>query len=424
MNQTLLEEPELLSEVPPILKRLAKTVAYAFYEPEHIAIVCLLAVVPCVDEETLIDRLHFEKRQLRQALATLRGDKLVKQRVHKEKQPDTGNFNVYNFYFINYKIFVNVVKYKLDHIRKKLESDEQMAKNRPSFTCSNCNSKYSDLEVDRLLDFKTGVLKCTYCGGTVEEDASDAHRSLKQSSLAIFNEQTEPIFKLLKACEDINLAPEVLEPEPTTIQLKAAANRAQSGTSKTGWSTDRQAINLYDQSISVNVGENANNPVKKEKPKELPVWMSQSTVFNAESSKKGPGNVTETKPSHSKDTKPSGETDILSDLLAHESGNRKLDAINKDNTSIKLESDSVIENSVFSTITVKKEPLMDIGITEVAEMEHDESDEEDGDVMVKVGNEMIPISKVVNDHSITERMSQEEHEQYLHAYNKYCEQFY
>ena len=426
MNQTLLEEPELLTEVPPILKRLAKTTVYGFYEPEHIAIVCLLTVVPCVDEDTLLERLQFDKRQLRQALQRLRADKLVKQRVHKEKQPDTGNFNVYNFYFINYKIFVNVVKYKLDHIRKKLESDEQQAKNRPSFTCTLCENKYSDLEVDRLLDMATGMLKCTFCGGAVEEDVGDIQRSVNHSSLALFNEQMEPIFKLLRACENINLAPEVLEPEPTLVQLKAAANRAHSGSTKGGWSNDRRTIDLYDQSISVNFGVSGEKTESKIPAKELPVWMSQSTVYENDPAKVAGGSDKMVKKvQNMKDTKQAGDTDILSDLLAHESVAKKakLAADNeRGNESEDSEPDSVQNEPQLtgetSNMTAKT------GRDEVGEMDSSSDDDGDGEAMVKVGNEMIPISKVVNDHSITERMTPEEHEQYLHLYNKYFEQFY
>lgn len=36
--------------------------------------------------------------------------------------------------------------------------------------------------------------------------------------LAKFNEQIEPIYELLKECEDIKLAPELLEPEPVDIK--------------------------------------------------------------------------------------------------------------------------------------------------------------------------------------------------------------
>lgn len=64
-----------------------------------------------------------------------------------------------HYYYINYKLFVNVVKYKLDHMRKKLESDTNMAQNRTSYKCSMCNSTFSDLDVDKLFDPGSGGLR-------------------------------------------------------------------------------------------------------------------------------------------------------------------------------------------------------------------------------------------------------------------------
>ena len=429
MNQALLEEPELLTEVPPILKRLAKTTAYGFYDAEHIAIVSLLTVVPCVDEDTLLDRLNFDKRQLRQALVRLKLDKLVKQRVVKEKQPDTGTFSVYNFYFINFKVFVNVIKYKLDHIRRKLESDEQQARNRPSFSCSLCENKYSDLEVDRLLDIATGLLKCGFCGGEVEEEMTEKHSSLNKSSLALFNEQMEPLFKLLRACENINLAPQVLEPEPTTMQLKAAANRAHSSSSKGGWSHDKKTIDLYGQSISVNVGGTEDKMGVKSAQKELPVWMAKSTVYESTSLESKAPSFPEANQHLSKDTKHVGDTDILSDLLAHETVAKKpkLEADHPSrNDSEDSDPDSEHNELPAASRTVGSDKLASgAKLNEVVhEMSEDDDDDNEDEVMVKVGSEKIPISKVISDHTIMERMTEEEHENYLHLYHKYVEQFY
>ena len=446
MNQTLLEEPELLTEVPPILKRLAKTTAYGFYEAEHIAIISLLAVVPCVDEDTLLERLNFDKRQLRQALVRLKIDKLVKQRVVKEKQPDTGTFSVYNFYFINFKVFVNVIKYKLDHIRKKLESEEQQARNRPSFSCTLCENKYSDLEVDRLIDLTTGLLKCGYCGGEVEEEMIEKHSSSNKSSLALFNEQMEPLFKLLKACENISLAPQVLEPEPTTVQLKAAASRAHSSSSKGGWSHDKKTIELYDQSISVKVGETEEKVGVKSATKELPVWIAESTVYNSDSQHAKVPSLPDKEQQFSKDLKHVGDTDILSDLLAHETVVKKpkLEA-NGGNQGDSEDSEPDSEQTDESPVSDVKSSIAHemtkgskfVGVNkndngnnrnDADDDDIDDNDDDDTDggeeVMVKVGSEKVPISKVISDHTIVERMTEEEHENYLHLYHKHFEQFY
>ena len=40
-----------------------------------------------------------------------------------------------HYYFINYKQFVNVVKYRLDHMRRKLEMEEKKVRNISRATC-------------------------------------------------------------------------------------------------------------------------------------------------------------------------------------------------------------------------------------------------------------------------------------------------
>ena len=60
-------------------------------------------------------------------------------------------------YFINYKIFVNIVKYKLDLMRKRMEVEERDATSRSSFRCTTCNKQFSDLEADQLFDMISQV---------------------------------------------------------------------------------------------------------------------------------------------------------------------------------------------------------------------------------------------------------------------------
>lgn len=60
--------------------------------------------------------------------------------------PD-GKAQKVNYYFINYKTFVNVVKYKLDLMRKRMETEERDATSRASFKCTSCCKTFTDLEV-------------------------------------------------------------------------------------------------------------------------------------------------------------------------------------------------------------------------------------------------------------------------------------
>lgn len=50
-------------------------------------------------------------------------------------------------FFYKLQTFVNVVKYKLDLMRKKMETEERDATSRASFKCTNCLKTFTDLEV-------------------------------------------------------------------------------------------------------------------------------------------------------------------------------------------------------------------------------------------------------------------------------------
>ena len=68
---------DLVHEVPDGLKRLVKLVISAFYAPELVNIVSALMKHQCVREDALADLLLFDRKQLRQAISTMRYDKLI-----------------------------------------------------------------------------------------------------------------------------------------------------------------------------------------------------------------------------------------------------------------------------------------------------------------------------------------------------------
>lgn len=97
-------------------------------------------------EDDICELLKFERKQLRARISILRTDKFLQVRLKMETGPD-GKAAKVNYYFINYKTFVNVVKYKLDLMRKRMETEERDATSRASFKCPNCNKTFTDLEV-------------------------------------------------------------------------------------------------------------------------------------------------------------------------------------------------------------------------------------------------------------------------------------
>ncbi|XP_014862233.1 PREDICTED: general transcription factor IIE subunit 1 [Poecilia mexicana] len=283
-------EPEVLTEVPASLKRLAKQVVRGFYGVEHALALDVLIRNPCVREEDMLELLKFDRKQLRSVLNTLKADKFVKCRMRVETAPD-GKTTRHNYYFINYRVLVNVVKYKLDHMRRRIETDERDSTSRASFRCPCCFSTFTDLEANQLFDHMTGTFRCTFCQTEVEEDESVCPDA--RTLVARFNEQIEPIYALLRETEDINLSHDLLEPEPTEIpalkqsreRAAAAAGNAAGGPHREAWSNKGSTYaDLYIQNVVISMEEqdDQKRQVNEGKPpKERPVWLTQSTVQGA-----------------------------------------------------------------------------------------------------------------------------------------------
>nr|XP_033799838.1 general transcription factor IIE subunit 1-like isoform X2 [Geotrypetes seraphini] len=274
----------VITEVPAALKRLAKYIVRGFYELEYSLTIDVLIRYPCVKEDDMALLLKFDKKQLRTILTTLKSDKFIKSRMRVETGP-SGKSTRHNYYYLNYKMLVNVVKYKLDHIRRKIEADERDSTTRASFKCPSCLSNFSDLEVNQLFDPFSETFRCTYCSMEVEEDLSALPKRDARTLLAKFNEQIEPIFVLLRETEDIVLSSDLLEPQPVEIPELAISYDQRPGSPLMGiggraekWA-DRMssASNMYVQNLVINVQD---SEVKKKgkKSKEQPVWMRESTV--------------------------------------------------------------------------------------------------------------------------------------------------
>uniref|UniRef100_A0A8D0HPF4 General transcription factor IIE subunit 1 n=1 Tax=Sphenodon punctatus TaxID=8508 RepID=A0A8D0HPF4_SPHPU len=287
-------DPDVLNEVPAALKRLAKYVVRGFYGIEHALALDILIRNPCVKEEDMLELLKFDRKQLRAVLNTLKADKFIKCRMRVETAPD-GKTTRHNYYFINYRLLVNVVKYKLDHMRRRIETDERDSTNRASFKCPNCSNTFTDLEANQLFDPMTGTFRCTFCETEVEEDESAMPKKDARTLVARFNEQIEPIYELLRETEDVNLAYEILEPEPTEIPaLKqrwaragalANATSGLTGPHRETWATKGPSYeDMYTQNVVISMEdqEDLHQTANEGKPaRERPVWLRESTVQGA-----------------------------------------------------------------------------------------------------------------------------------------------
>ena len=99
---------------------------------EDILIIDMLVRHHCMREEDMGNLLKFDKKLIRAKIAGLKKDKLIQEKPRMESRADDPTkVEKMNCYFINYKIFVNVVKYKLNHMLKKVKKLEPTKRMHP-----------------------------------------------------------------------------------------------------------------------------------------------------------------------------------------------------------------------------------------------------------------------------------------------------
>ncbi|XP_043472132.1 general transcription factor IIE subunit 1 [Leptopilina heterotoma] len=418
-------EERLVTEIPSSLKQLARIVARGFYTIEDALIIDMLVRNPCMKEDDLLELLKFEKKQMRARIATLRNDKFIQIRLKMETGSD-GKAQKVNYYFINYKSFVNVVKYKLLMMRKKLETEERNATSRASFKCTNCLKTYTDLEADQLFDMSTQEFKCTYCGEVVEEDQSALPKKDSRLLLARFNEQMEPLYILLRDIEGIKLAPELLEPEAVDINTIKGIDPRKSGMMRgpndqwSGEGSRTSGFFVEETKVNVLIGDGTADDNSANTRKEQPIWMTDSTIDNpiddslqtdstiAQDNILNKAAATASTPTTINNKQ--GE-DIMSVLLAHEKKGGMSDA-NAVKSVIPQESSDSSDNEENNEM----QPVE----TDAVEMM--ESEEEDSVPMISVGGKSVAITNV-NDSLIAE-MTPVEKEAYIQTYQEYYSLMY
>ncbi|XP_068428862.1 general transcription factor IIE subunit 1 [Clinocottus analis] len=426
-------EPEVLTEVPAALKRLAKQVVRGFYGVDHALALDVLIRNPCVREEDMLELLKFDRKQLRSVLNTLKADKFVKCRMRVETATD-GKTTRHNYYFINYRVLVNVVKYKLDHMRRRIETDERDSTNRASFRCPCCFSTFTDLEANQLFDLMTGTFRCTFCQTEVEEDASVCPDG--RTLVARFNEQIEPIYALLRETEDVNLSQDLLEPEPAEIPaLKQSRDRAAAaggnlGPHREAWSNKSSSYgDMYTQNVVISMEEQEEQQklAKEGKaPKERPVWLTQSTVQGAysEPDVKNTGDVAPVAPDGAA-ALGIGQADeneeVMRALLIHEkrgaaagAGSAGVSTATRTSTKANA-SDSDSDTSESDDDSPSVPPPATAAHHRGAEEEEDDDEfEEVGDEpMVMVGGRQFTYREVSQKPELVEKMSAQEKEAYI-----------
>eukprot|EP01119_Soliformovum_irregulare_P015793 TRINITY_DN4505_c0_g1_i2.p1 TRINITY_DN4505_c0_g1~~TRINITY_DN4505_c0_g1_i2.p1 ORF type:complete len:413 (+),score=152.21 TRINITY_DN4505_c0_g1_i2:1037-2275(+) len=196
-----------------ILDDLMRLVLRAFYSDEN----CIVAEVflqqhRAISDEELARIVKLNVKQVRKYLSRLKEDQLLACVIKKEEKFDaeTGEalpgkkWQQQAFYYVDYKRFVDCVKYRIHQMEQKLGADDSTMHTQ-FYVCPRCKKRYSSLDAGALMDVRTGQLKCERDKTElVEEDAgerADRTTGRKSSMMA----QITPIIEQLKKTDKIVL---------------------------------------------------------------------------------------------------------------------------------------------------------------------------------------------------------------------------
>uniref|UniRef100_A0AC35TUC8 TFIIE domain-containing protein n=1 Tax=Rhabditophanes sp. KR3021 TaxID=114890 RepID=A0AC35TUC8_9BILA len=267
-------------EIPQVLKRLTLIIGKLFYDPQSFLALQFMVSRTIIQEEELRKAMRTDSKNLKVFLQHLKDDKVIKEKFTTGEENNRAK-KIY-FYFINYRTLLNVTKYKLDHIRQKLEGKEKNDANKAMYKCTRCLTDFETMDIAKLINNATGSLICYICLAEVEimdfEEKKDDNSSAK--SMAHFNSQMSEIFEMILGLENITFDPSLLDPPiPDLIKEEVEEVDKQKVVSvgaKFFSKEDKTRTAMYENGIHVTfAGKDSINQVAK---KVAVPWLQNNTI--------------------------------------------------------------------------------------------------------------------------------------------------
>ncbi|ORY96821.1 hypothetical protein BCR43DRAFT_492323 [Syncephalastrum racemosum] len=266
-----------------VLKTLVARVARAFYDPKYIVILDELnKTTPNMNgirEEDLVMALKMTPRDVHRNCGKLKEDRLLKMATRQEARKQDQRAVPKNYYYIDYKEFVDVVKWKMYQMQLRVRKQLKKESENKGYICPTCQRSYDTMEVLSLL--KDGMFHCEVCNTILEENNNTVNLQESQEELQKLREQSQPIIHLLKQTDTIVI--------PANYTFKPSANRNGAGdrddhelaiAQDTGAGQGDIIVDLQKDNEAAMRAKQAEAEEKRQQNM-LPVWHQRSTVSDS-----------------------------------------------------------------------------------------------------------------------------------------------
>ncbi|WRT64034.1 uncharacterized protein IL334_000961 [Kwoniella shivajii] len=307
-------------EIKKICANLVYQVAYAFYDTSYIVILKMMVHDNVTTEAELANKIGLTGPEIRKYLGTLHMHRLIRRQVNKEKiaipewklkqlaaqpdrrppstvlksgQPKPGAIDKdgkpliierertrdVHYWYLDYREFANVVKYRLAMMRKNIDDKIKQEVGHRGYICPVDGRTYDPLDLSSTFDPFTNTFKCEDCSSElIEHDPStslDGKTTTAQDAMQRFNIATAPIREALKAVESqtvpsLNIIVWIAQNVKTTVKNPADG--------------DSQNDDEMDKKFEVVIGNDQGDEEKEKLAQQqreqnaLPHWYTHSTV--------------------------------------------------------------------------------------------------------------------------------------------------
>ncbi|WVQ97180.1 hypothetical protein IAU59_004290 [Kwoniella sp. CBS 9459] len=240
-------------EIKKLCANLVYQVAYAFYDTPYIIILKLMVHDNVTTELELANKLGLTTPEVRKYMGTFGLHRLLRRHVNKEKvpipewrlkqlnaqapkpgqqQPGGGATGAagkpgavdkdgkpiiqerertkdVHYWYLDYREFANVVKYRLAMMRKDIDEKIKQEVGHRGYICPMDGRMYDPLDLSNIFDPFTNSFKCEDCSTElIEHDPTISQNGVNttaQDAMQRFNIATAPIRDALKAVESVTV---------------------------------------------------------------------------------------------------------------------------------------------------------------------------------------------------------------------------
>jgi len=185
-----------------LVERLVKTVGRAFYTDIVVVVLDALLREKYIKESELAPRLRLKEKDIRAVLTRLETSDLMIKHESLLARDQDGKNRQHKFYYIDFQFFVDIVRYRLFLMQRRVDAQQSSDIQEVKFQCPTCKLHISMLDAtrSRSADQKFICTRCCPHDNFRERDAEEYYTLVSQEThLSSLKNATTLKNKLLEA---------------------------------------------------------------------------------------------------------------------------------------------------------------------------------------------------------------------------------